>query len=73
MGRFLFGVSMETSDFFQNEARRCKENAERAPRKADSEFWLNLASRCETLSQAGQEGGGSGEAILQCRDAGVYG
>jgi hypothetical protein len=40
---------METSDFFQDEAKRCKDNALRATRKDDREFWLNLARRWEEL------------------------
>jgi hypothetical protein len=48
-GAFLFGVAMETSDFFQTEAERCKDNAQKATRKADRDFWLNLANRWETM------------------------
>jgi uncharacterized alpha-E superfamily protein len=43
---------METSDFLQDEARRCRDNAARARSKEDREFWLNLASRWEMLQQA---------------------
>ena len=48
-GAFLFGAAMETSDFFQTEAERCKDNARKAIRKADRDFWLNLANRWETM------------------------
>jgi hypothetical protein len=51
MGYFLFGVSMETADFFQNEATRCRGNAKRATSKEDREFWLNMASRWETMQR----------------------
>ena len=48
----LFGASMQTSEFFRDEAKRCRDSAERASRKDDREFWLNLARRWETLLQA---------------------
>jgi len=48
-GRFLFGASMQNSDFFEDEAKRCRDNAVRAARKDDREFWLNLARRWEEL------------------------
>jgi hypothetical protein len=40
---------METREFFQDEAKRCRDNAERSARKDDREFWLNLAGRWEGL------------------------
>lgn len=56
-GAFLFGVSMKTNDFLQNEATCCRANAEMATRKKDREFWLNLAHRWEELSRARDENG----------------
>jgi hypothetical protein len=53
-GYFLFGVSIETNDFFQDEAGRCRDNAKKATRKDDQEFWLNLASRWETMLRTGK-------------------
>jgi hypothetical protein len=41
--------SMETSDFFKDEAKRCRDNAGVAATKADQQSWLNLASRWEEL------------------------
>jgi hypothetical protein len=42
---------METSDFLQTEAERCKDNARKATRKADRDFWLNMANRWETMDR----------------------
>jgi hypothetical protein len=48
---FLFGAAMETSDFFQTEAERCKDNARKATSKADRDFWLHTANRWETMDR----------------------
>jgi hypothetical protein len=55
-GHFLFGGSMETSDFFKDEAKRCRDNAGAAATKADQESWLNMASRWEELLNPGDDG-----------------
>jgi len=47
---------METSDFLQDEARRCRDTAARARSKDDREFWLNLASRWEILQRIRERG-----------------
>jgi len=65
-GHFLFGVSMQTTDFFQNEAKRCRDNAERATKK-DREFWLTLARRWEELLQARNESDANVEAVHTLR------
>jgi len=57
---------METGDFFQSEAQRCRDNAERTTKK-DREFWLNLAGRWEGLLQARNGGGPNVEAALALR------
>lgn len=54
-GALLFGVSMETSDFFKDEAKRCRDNAGVAATKADQESWLNMASRWEELLRPSDE------------------
>ena len=49
-GHFLLGLTMlQTTDFFQDEAKRCRDTAERAVRKEDREFWLSMASRLDDL------------------------
>ena len=48
-------VIMQTNDFFQEEIRRCRSQAERAENKADRDFWLRLAQRWEDLVRARQE------------------
>jgi hypothetical protein len=42
---------METVDFFQDEATRCRHNAKIAISKDDREFWLNMANRWETMQR----------------------
>jgi hypothetical protein len=41
-------VMSETEEFFQREAKRCKDRAQRA-NKSDRKFWLLLAQRWEEL------------------------
>ena len=41
-------VMSETEEFFQREAKQCKDRAQRA-NKSDREFWLRLAQRWEEL------------------------
>jgi hypothetical protein len=47
---------LQTRDFFQNEAKRCRASAESAARKADREFWLNMANRWDYLLHPNDEG-----------------
>jgi hypothetical protein len=42
---------MDDNDLFQNEATRCRDNAKMAISKDDREFWLNMASRWETMQR----------------------
>jgi hypothetical protein len=64
---FFVGVSMETNDFFEDEAQRCRESAARATGKIDREFWLNLARRWEELLQARNGSGANVEAVQALR------
>jgi hypothetical protein len=48
---FCLVFQMETVDFFQNEATRCRDNAKMAISKDDREFWLNMANRWETMQR----------------------
>jgi hypothetical protein len=49
-------VMLEPNDFFQNQIKQCRSQAESAANKKDREFWLQLAQRWERLSQAGGAG-----------------
>ncbi len=44
---------LEPNDFFQNQVKQCRFQAESAVNKSDREFWLQLAHRWEMLLQAG--------------------
>jgi hypothetical protein len=46
-------VVLEPNDFFQNQAKECRAQAENASKKNDREFWLQLANRWERLLHAG--------------------
>ena len=48
-------MMQQTSDFFQDEANRCKHSAEMAAAKEDREFWLNMARRWEGLLHPNEE------------------
>jgi hypothetical protein len=65
-GAFLFGGSMDTNDFFQTEARRCRDNAEKAT-KTDRDFWLTLASKWEELLSARTRNSANVEAVKKLR------
>jgi hypothetical protein len=65
-GHFFVGVSMMQSDFFQNEAKRCRDNAVGTARK-DRKFWLNLADRRERLLHPKDESDGNVGAIHTLR------
>jgi hypothetical protein len=43
-------LMLEPNDFFQNQAKQCYLEADRAANKNDREFWLQLARRWEKLS-----------------------
>jgi hypothetical protein len=42
---------IEKIDFFRDQIRQCRSQAESAANKADREFWLRLAQRWEWLLQ----------------------
>ena len=44
---------LEPNDFFQNQAKQCRSQADSTANKSDREFWLQLAHRWERLLQAG--------------------
>ena len=43
---------LEPNDFFQNQVKQCRSQAEGAANKNDREFWFQLAHRWERLLQA---------------------
>jgi len=47
---------LEPNDFFQNQVKQCRSQAESAANKRDREFWLQLADRWERLLRAGSAG-----------------
>jgi hypothetical protein len=40
-------VMLEPNDFFENQVKQCRSQAESAANKSDREFWLQLAHRWE--------------------------
>jgi hypothetical protein len=58
-------IMLEPNDFFQNQVKQCRSQAESAANKNDREFWLQLAHRWENLSLAG---GGNGAERRHSRD-----
>ena len=46
-------VMLEPNDFFENQIKQCRSEADRAASKRDRMFWLQLAHRWEMLLQAG--------------------
>jgi hypothetical protein len=44
-------LMLEPNDFFQNQVKHCRSQAERAANKNDRDFWLNIALRWENLLQ----------------------
>jgi hypothetical protein len=44
---------LEPNDFFKNQIKQCRSQAESAANKNDREVWLRLAHRWESLLQAG--------------------
>jgi hypothetical protein len=52
-GAFVVVIAMlETTDFFQDQAKQCRKLAADAHDKGDREFWLRLAHRWEGLLRA---------------------
>jgi hypothetical protein len=49
-------VMLEPNDFFQNQVKQCRSQAESAANKSDRESWLQLAHRWEIILQAGGAG-----------------
>jgi hypothetical protein len=49
-------VILEPNDFFENQIKQCRSQAQSAGNKTDREFWLGLAHRWERLSQPAHEG-----------------
>jgi hypothetical protein len=47
---------LETTDFFEERIKECKEAAAKSANKNDREFWLKMAVRWEGLLQARQPG-----------------
>ena len=46
-------LMLEPNDFFQNQVKQCRSQADSTANKSDREFWLQLAHRWERLLQAG--------------------
>jgi hypothetical protein len=46
-------VMLEPNDFFHNQVKQCRAQAESAANKDDRDFWLQLAHRWENLSLTG--------------------
>jgi hypothetical protein len=67
-GAFVVVVAMlETSDFFQDQAKQCRSLAAQAADKNDREFWLRLAHRWEGLLQAQRHDGAGVETVQKIR------
>src|SRR5690242_15428628 len=45
-------LMLEPNDFFQNQVKQCRAQAQSAANKSDREFWLQLAHRWERVSSA---------------------
>jgi hypothetical protein len=45
-------LMLEPNDFFQNQVKQCRSQAESAANKRDREFWLQLAHRWESCKLA---------------------
>jgi hypothetical protein len=48
-------VMLEPNDFFQNQVKQCRSQAESAANKRDRKFWLQLADRWERVVAARPE------------------
>ncbi len=58
---------LETSDFFQEQAKQCRTLAAQAADKNDREFWLRLAHRWEGLLRAQRHDDAAGETVQKVR------
>jgi len=56
---------LETTDFFQDQIKQCRDLAARAANKSDREFWIRLANRWEEVLRAQQRG--APEAVQKVR------
>jgi hypothetical protein len=67
-GAFVVVTAMlETTDFFQDQAKQCRKLAADAHDKNDREFWLRLAHRWEGLLRAQQHDGAGVETVQKLR------
>jgi hypothetical protein len=67
-GAFVVVIAMlETSDFFQDQAKQCRKLAADAGDKNDREFWLRLAHRWEGLLRAQKNDGAAVETVQKVR------
>lgn len=57
IGLFVIGDSvLEPIDFFQEQAKQCRDSAVHSTNKNDREFWLRMAERWEGLVKARHPG-----------------
>ncbi len=63
----VVNAMLETSDFFQEQAKQCRTLAAQAADKNDREFWLRLAHRWEGLLRAQRHDGGETGAPQKVR------
>src|ERR1700756_1477766 len=67
-GAFVVVTAMlETTDFFQDQAKQCRKLAADAHDKNDREFWLRLAHRWEGLLRPHQHYGSGVETVQKVR------
>lgn len=67
-GAFIVvNAMLETSDFFQEQAKQCRTLAAQAADKNDREFWLRLAHRWEGLLRAQRNDGAEIETAQKVR------
>jgi hypothetical protein len=58
---------LETADFFEQQAKECRDSAARSRDKNDREFWLKMAARWEGLLKTRQSGDDEGPVPRQFR------
>jgi hypothetical protein len=67
-GAFVVVIAMlETTDFFQDQAKQCRKLAADAHDKNDREFWLRLAHRWEGLLRTQKHDGAGVEPVQKIR------
>jgi hypothetical protein len=49
---------LQTTEFFQEQIKQCRDSAARSHNKGDHDFWLKMAHRWEALLQIRQLDGG---------------